>query len=169
VLNLNRNVLGLKRMLQAVLVASLAVAMLGADGTTSRSRYDRIGHNMMCVCSCSQVLLECNHVGCPDSERMIGELRDQLSGPNAAGADSLILNWFVNKYGAIVLAAPIRGGFDNVAWIIPMAAFLLGTLGTAYVVRSWAQKRQPAYAGATQPAPLDDSVRDRIRRESEGL
>ena len=66
-------------------------------------------------------------MGCPDSDRMIGELRAQMDG---GGSDTAILNWFAAKYGATVLAAPIRGGFDNVAWIAPMAVFLLATVGT---------------------------------------
>ena len=120
----------------------------------------------MCVCGCGQVLLECNHVGCPDSHRMIGELSDQLAGPNGSGADSLILNWFVAKYGATVLAAPIRGGFDTVAWIIPLSLFVFGTLGTAFLVRAWAGRRQLAVLPQTV-VPADAVMRDRIRRDTE--
>ena len=166
-----------RRWLASALVCLLAVVMLGADGSSDPSaRFGRIGHNMICVCSCGQVLLECNHVGCPDSARMINELQTQLAGPSGTGADSLILNWFVNKYGASVLAAPIRGGFDNVAWIVPIAIFLLGTVGTALLVRLWTQKQRPALAGATgsqAPASLSSNspsakaLRERIRRETE--
>ena len=154
--------------MQAMMVGLLAVAMLGADASQDPSaRFGRIGHKMMCVCSCGQVLLECNHVGCPDSSRMIGELRDQMSGPNGGGSDTLILNWFVAKYGAIVLAAPIRGGFDNVAWLLPITIFLLGTLGTAFVVRAWAGRRQTAVAAGVPASIANDAMRDRIRRETE--
>ena len=62
-----------RRVLQAMAASVLGVVMLGADG--SDARFSRVGHNLMCVCSCGQVLVECNHVGCPDSDRMIGELR----------------------------------------------------------------------------------------------
>jgi cytochrome c-type biogenesis protein CcmH len=157
-----------KRWLQVISVCVLAVVMLGAGGTDPSARFGRIGHNMMCVCGCGQVLLECNHVGCPDSSRMIGELQDQLAGPNGAGADSLILNWFVAKYGATVLAAPIRGGFDVVAWIIPLTLFVGAVFGTALVVKVWAGRRQVAGAGGVQAeVPVDDAVRERIRRETE--
>jgi cytochrome c-type biogenesis protein CcmH len=152
-----------------MLVGLLAVAMLGADASQDPSaRFGRIGHQMMCVCSCGQVLLECNHVGCPDSSRMRGELQDQIAGPNGTGTDTLILNWFVAKYGAIVLAAPIRGGFDNVAWLLPIAIFLLGTIGTAFVVRAWARRRRTTAAAGGVPAGFaDDAMRDRIRRDTE--
>jgi cytochrome c-type biogenesis protein CcmH len=98
---------------------------------------------------------------------MIGELQDQMAGPNGGGSDSLILNWFVSKYGATVLAAPIRGGFDNVAWIVPIALFLLGTVGTALIVKAWAARRRPALAGGAEFTVADDAMRDRIRRETE--
>ena len=151
-----------------MLVCLLAIMMLGASADDAGARYGRIGHSMMCVCSCGQILLECNHVGCPDSARMIGELHDQLAGPNGAGADSLILNWFVAKYGATVLASPMRGGFDNVAWIVPIAVFLLAIFGTAMVVRMWFARSQlvPVPAGRKRPVMSSD-LQARIRRETE--
>ena len=160
----------LRRFFGLVTICLLAVVMLGAGGDDPGRRFGRVGHNLMCVCGCGQVLLECNHVGCPDSARMIDELHDQIAGPNGTGADSLILNWFVGKYGATVLAAPIRGGFDIVAWIIPIGLFILATAGTALVVRMWSRRGGPPSSGGTA-APvgltLDDALRQRIRRETE--
>jgi cytochrome c-type biogenesis protein CcmH/NrfF len=153
----------LKRWMQAAAVCLLGVMMIGANDS---SRFNRIGHQMICVCSCNQVLLECNHVGCPDSDRMIGELREQMS---AGGSDTAILNWFAAKYGPTVLAAPIRGGFDNVAWIAPMAVFLLATVGTGFLIRVWKLR-----SGARVPVRVGggvdiegDAMRERIRRETE--
>jgi len=152
---------------QLAVVCVLAVVMLGANSSPDpEARYGRIGHNLMCVCGCGQVLLDCNHVGCPDSARMIGELRDQLAASNG-GPDSAVLNWFAAKYGATVLAAPIRGGFDNLAWILPITIFVLAIFGTALLVRMWAHRRTLAPIAANIPHPPDDAVRDRIRRETE--
>jgi len=126
---------------------------------------------MICACSCGQVLLECNHVGCPDSDRMIGELRSQLAG---GAGDSSILSWFAGKYGATVLAAPMRGGFDNVAWITPFAVFLMATLGTAVLVKVWKRRTdrllmasggEPFNQGTVGPGLRD--ARERVRRETE--
>jgi cytochrome c-type biogenesis protein CcmH len=151
--------------LQCILLCIIVVAMLGAGG----SRYDRIGHELMCACGCGQGLLECNHFGCPSSPVMIEELRAQI----ASGAgDNAILNWFVAKYGATVLAAPIRGGFDNAAWIVPFSVFALATIGTFAIVWMWKRR----YGAATAPAladishnltPEDAALRERIRRETE--
>lgn len=150
----------LKRWMQGGLVCLLAVVMLGA---TPASRFDKVGHEMMCACGCGQILLECNHVGCPDSARMINELHAQI---DSGATDVSVLNWFAAKYGATVLAAPIRGGFDNVAWIAPMAVFLLATLGTGFLIRIWTRSsaRRPVAADTNV---VGDAMRERIRRETE--
>jgi cytochrome c-type biogenesis protein CcmH/NrfF len=153
----------LRRWLQAAAVCLLGAVMLGAGDPSSR--FNRIGHEMICVCGCTQVLLECNHVGCPDSDRMIGELRQQMT---VGGSDTTILNWFAAKYGAIVLAAPIRGGFDNVAWIAPIAVFLMATVGTALLIRIWKLRSVPLLPiSATGDGAGSDAMRERIRRETE--
>ena len=172
------------RLLQTAMICSLAIIMLGADNTASNldKRYDRIGHNMMCACGCGQILLECNHVGCPDSARMDKELRTLVGGGSmggsggsgsapgfaSGGSDKDILNWFVSKYGATVLASPIRGGFDNVAWIMPISVFLIAILGTALIARVWkartAQRAPLKITGMT--ASGTDALRERIRRET---
>jgi cytochrome c-type biogenesis protein CcmH/NrfF len=153
--------LNFRRWIQGAVVCMLAVVMLGA---TPESRFQKVGHEMMCACSCGQILLECNHVGCPDSALMIKELHAQI---DSGASNTAIMNWFAAKYGAIVLASPIRGGFDDVAWIAPMALFLLATLGTGALI--WVWKRR---SGARLPAGPNgiaggDAMRERIRRETE--
>lgn len=151
------------RVLQMVLLFTIALVTIGAGDTTNK--FSSIGHKMVCVCSCGQILLECNHVGCPDSDRMIGELRNQVAG---GGTDTSIFNWFIAKYGPTVLAAPIRGGFDNAAWIIPVVVFLLAIVGTAFLIRRWKGRHMLAVPGApSMPFAGSNDVRDRIRRETE--
>lgn len=157
-----------RRLSTAILVCVLGVIMLGANTPEQQSqRYGRIGHNMICMCGCGQILLECNHVGCPTSPGMIDELHDQLAGPNGAGADSLIMNWFVAKYGATVLAAPLRGGFDMVAWVVPIAVFLFAIFGTGWMVKHWATRRLATAGAPVRTLKVDASLRDRIRRDTE--
>jgi cytochrome c-type biogenesis protein CcmH/NrfF len=154
------------RLVQTGLLCVITIVMLGAG----QSRYERIGHELMCSCGCGQILLECNHVGCPNSAGMIDELRAQVATGNT---DVQIQNWFVAKYGAIVLAAPMRGGFDNAAWIVPIAVFLLATAGTFVVVWFWKRRTLRLAGGIEQyPAPPESNpheaaLRDRIRRETE--
>ena len=50
-------------------VVALGVMTLGSADT--EARYQDLGHKMMCICGCSEILIECNHIGCPDSDRML--------------------------------------------------------------------------------------------------
>ncbi|MGH9530007.1 MAG: cytochrome c-type biogenesis protein, partial [Terriglobales bacterium] len=129
------------------------------------SRFNDLGHRMMCVCSCNQILLECNHVGCPYSERMRGELMAALDrGDN----DDLVLQAFVQKYGTTVIAAPTHKGFNRVAWIMPYLALIFGIGGVALIVRTWRGRPLLLPAGAVKPAsgPELDRFREQARKET---
>jgi cytochrome c-type biogenesis protein CcmH/NrfF len=150
------------RLMKIVALLSVAIVMLGAESSPG-ARFDKIGHGMVCVCGCGQVLLECNHVGCPDSGRMIDELRQQVS---LNSSDQIVYNWFAMKYGPTVLGSPMRGGFDDAAWIVPGAVFLLATLGVAFLINAW-KKKQPLRAmPVRRVGPEQAALRNRIREET---
>ncbi len=155
-----------KRLLQIILIVFAGLTMLGAGNPANR--FDKLGHQLMCTCGCGEILLECNHVGCPVSGPMIDELHTQL----ASGlANPGVLNWFATKYGPTVLAAPVRGGFDVVAWVVPFAVLALGIGGVVALVRLWHSRHRTAAAmagvtGFETTAPMRDDVRERIRRET---
>jgi cytochrome c-type biogenesis protein CcmH len=155
-----------KRLILTAQIAFLLIAsltMLGAGDPATR--YDKLGHKMMCICGCNEILLECNHVGCTDSTRMTTELRSHL---DAGLSDSAILSWFADKYGNIALAAPMRGNlFDKVAWIAPFAVLFIGLIAIILLLILWrrrhAQLPTPACA---PPTASDDDLRNRIRRDT---
>jgi cytochrome c-type biogenesis protein CcmH len=146
----------------------LTVAVCFSMGATdASSRFNDLGHRLMCTCGCAQLLGECNHVGCPESGRM----RNELSAAIAAGkSDKEILASFAAKYGATVLAAPTTQGFDLVAWIAPFAVFAAALLGTILLVRRWANlsvgKTQTAIPDPANEDPADRERREKIRRET---
>jgi len=148
------------RVVHIALLFAASLSMLGAGSSTTT--LDRIGHKLECPCGCAEILAECNHVGCPDSGPMIDELRKDIAGGQSEPA---ILNAFVVEYGPVVLAAPLRGGFDVVAWIVPFAVLLLGGLGIVFVLRRWRHGTQRA--APTASAAEADAMRDRIRRDTE--
>jgi cytochrome c-type biogenesis protein CcmH len=152
-----------KRLLQIALLCFIGFTMLGAGAPSTR--FDALGHKLVCPCGCGEILLECNHVGCPDSDRMIGELRTELT---TGLPDSAVLNWFVVKYGPTVLAAPLRGGFDIVAWIVPFAVLLIGIGVVVFVLRIWRRRqiRGGLAVPPISPQLTDPELRDRIRRET---
>jgi len=145
----------------------LAIAVFFSVGATdASSRYNDLNHRLMCTCSCAQILGECNHVGCPNST---GELNELRAGIAAGNSDKEILDTFVGKYGAIVLAAPTTHGFDLVAWIAPFAVFAAALLGTILLVRRWANisiGKAAAIPAPDNENPADRERRERIRRET---
>jgi cytochrome c-type biogenesis protein CcmH len=152
----------LRRVAQVVLVAAVALLFLGADND---ARFTKLGHQMMCMCGCNQILLECNHVGCTYSDRMRNEL---TAGLERGDSDSLVLQSFVQKYGNTVLAAPTASGFNVVAWITPFAIFILACGTTVWVVRAWKARTlaQPVAHPNLAPEQLD-ALRKRARQETE--
>jgi cytochrome c-type biogenesis protein CcmH len=137
----------------------LALLTLGAT-TDSSTRFYTLGHRLMCTCGCNQVLLECNHVGCQSSERMRGEL---MAAMQRGDSDDQILDWFVQKYGPVVLAAPTQTGFNRVAWLMPYVALFGGLILTGLLVRLW-RSRSSARPVAGH-SHLDSAELDALRRQ----
>jgi len=121
----------------------------------------------MCQCGCAQLLGECDHVGCPDRDKELSELTTDMA---AGMTDQQIMDAFVAKYGATVLAAPTTKGFDLVAWIAPFAVFAAALLGTILLIRRWGglggKPLEAATAGAESSDPADRERLERIRRET---
>jgi cytochrome c-type biogenesis protein CcmH/NrfF len=156
----------LRRGLQTALLCLSIFAFLGAGDEPAR--FNSLGHRLMCVCGCSQILLECNHVGCTYSDRMRGELVASLDrGEN----DELALQDFVQKYGPTVLAAPTATGFNRVAWVMPFLALGLGLVTTIFIVVAWRGggpgNSSGGGAATSGGSPELDRFREQARRDTE--
>src|SRR5580704_9718110 len=149
----------LRRLLHCGLLCLAVFAFAGAGDPATR--FTEIGHQLMCICSCGQILLECNHVGCPDSDGMRNELMAAVS---RGDSDSLVEQSFVQKYGPTVLAAPTTAGFDRTAWIVPFAALIAGIVVLILIVRAW--KNRPAPALADGLTPVRGSELERFREKA---
>jgi cytochrome c-type biogenesis protein CcmH len=143
-----------------VAVLCLAVfTFLGVGDETAR--FKDLGHRLMCVCGCNQILLECNHVGCQYSDRMRGEL---IAAVERGDSDDLTLQAFVQKYGTTVMAAPTTTGFNRVAWVMPYLALALGLTTVIMVVRAW--RNRPLAARADSVAPVSGAELEHFREEA---
>jgi len=154
----------LRRLLHCGLLGLAVFALTGAGDPATR--FNELGHQMMCICGCNQILLECNHVGCPDSDGMRNELMTAVS---RGDSDSLVEQAFVQKYGPTVLAAPTTTGFDRTAWIVPFVALALGLGIVVLVIRAWKNRPAPAIADGLRPvrgAELEQ-FRDQARKETD--
>jgi cytochrome c-type biogenesis protein CcmH len=155
--------LGARKFAQTTLLCAAVFAFLGAGDPATR--FNEIGHQMMCICGCNQILLECNHVGCPASDGMRNEL---LAAVNRGDSDSLVEQGFVQKYGPTVLAAPTTKGFDRAAYIIPFAALFLGLGLIVLVIRSWKNRPAPALADGLPARGAElEQFRNQARKETD--
>lgn len=150
------------RFIAAVFVGSILLMGAGDDS----ARVDKLGHKLICMCGCNQVLLECNHYGCP----YLTPMQQELNASVAAGkGDEEILRSFVATYGKLVLAAPTTGGFDLVAWIMPYVALAVGIGGVVLVAFAWHNRRTVASSTLTAARPSADleRFREQARKETE--
>jgi cytochrome c-type biogenesis protein CcmH len=161
-----------ERGLQLALLSLAVLALVGAGEpsemlrASDEARFSQVGHKLMCVCGCNQILVECNHVGCPYSDRMRNELAASLG---RGDSDDLTLQAFVQKYGPTVLLAPPAVGFNRVAWVVPYLVLVMGLASAVMVVRAW--RRRPLMmpvggVAAVQGTELDH-FREQARKETE--
>jgi cytochrome c-type biogenesis protein CcmH len=149
---------------QTAALSAAVFVLLGAGDPAGR--FSEIGHQMMCVCGCNQILLECNHVGCPASDGMRNELMASLT---RGDSDSLVEQSFVQKYGPTVLAAPTTKGFDRAAYIVPFAALIVGLGSIGLVIRAWKNHPAPSIAHGlrTIRGSALEQFRDQAREETD--
>ena len=154
----------LRRSAQLITLTLAVFTLLGAGDESAR--VNDLGHRMMCVCGCNQILLECNHVGCAYSDRMRAEL---VTAVDRGDNDDLTLQGFVQKYGSTVMAAPTKTGFNRVAWIMPYLVLVLGLAMVTLIVRAWRSRPLvlPAGAVAAVHGAELEHFRDQARKETE--
>jgi cytochrome c-type biogenesis protein CcmH len=146
----------------AIVAVVVAFGARAAD-TSNGARYQKLGHAIMCPCGCNQLLGECNHVGCPDSDKMRSQL---IASINHGDDDNTIFHAFQDEYGPTALAAPMFTGLNKFSWWVPPIVLLLGIGGVVLVVRRWRPRAAPMPASAIDPQTL--VLEQRIRRETGG-
>src|SRR5258708_19368249 len=110
-------------MLAMFALALLLITPVGAQQLSDRAK--QIGGKFMCMCSCSQVLTQCNHVGCTTSASMLKELDQAVA---RGESETEITSQFVQEFGTKVYAEPPKSGLSLVASSLPTIYLLLGTL-----------------------------------------
>src|SRR6266436_992502 len=147
-------------------MAPVFITPLGAQQLSDRAK--QIGGKFMCMCGCSQVLTECNHVGCSTSASMLKELNRSLS---RGDSEDAITQMFVQEFGTKVYAEPPKSGFSLVAWVLPSVYLFVGTGLVVFVISRWRKRpaRQAAPAGGAPgiSAELLERSRAQASRETQ--
>ena len=153
-------------MLAMFAIAPLLIAPVGAQQLSDRAK--QVGGKFMCMCSCSQVLTECNHVGCSVSASMLKELNQALS---RGDSEDAITQMFVQEFGTKVYAEPPKSGFSLVAWALPSIYLFVGTGVVIFVIFRWrkrpAQHAAPAGGAPGISAELLERARAQASRETQ--
>jgi cytochrome c-type biogenesis protein CcmH len=152
----------MKRFAKLLLLPFMVVLLMGADN--QEARFQNLGGKIMCSCGCTQMLLKCNHVGCPNSARMISELRDNVQ---STSNDEEVLNWFRKKWGVTAVVEPSTHGFELMAWILPVAAMGLGLLLVILLIHNWRLRTAPVAAADLNLDPKLEALRARAHQETE--
>jgi cytochrome c-type biogenesis protein CcmH len=152
----------MKRILQSLLLPLALVLLMGADNQEARNQ--KLGSKIMCTCGCAEMLLQCDHVGCPNSDRMTHELRANVQ---TMSNDEEVLDWFRRTWGVVAVVEPRTHGFELLAWILPAAGLGLGLLVVVLLLRTWKMRPAPIAAADLNLAPDLEALRDRARRETE--
>ena len=150
------------RLMAAIVLGTLILMGAGDDS----ARLEKLGHKLICMCGCNQILKECNHYGCP---YLTPEQQEVVAAVDKGDSDSTILQAFVDEYGPTVLAAPTKKGFDVVAWIMPYLMLFAGVAGVVFIVYTWRgrMKTVPSpTSNATANAALD-RFREQARKETD--
>jgi cytochrome c-type biogenesis protein CcmH/NrfF len=153
----------LRSTLHLIVIAVIVAFGAHAAETANSARYDKLSHKLMCACGCVQLLGECNHMGCPDLEKMSAQLAASVQ---HGDDDSTIFHAFQDEYGPTALAAPMFTRLNRFSWWVPPIVLLLGIGGVFFVVRRWRPRAVAMPAAATDPHTL--VLEQRIRRETGG-
>jgi len=136
--------------------------LVPALSTADTDRAKAVGSKLMCICGCQQVLTECNHIHCPSSVPMRGEVNEKLA---AGMTDDQLLKSFVEKYGTAVLAAPAFSGiFNRTAWLTPFAVLAAGLAGLIFYLRRVKTTTAPAAPATLEPSRYDQKIEDELNR-----
>jgi cytochrome c-type biogenesis protein CcmH/NrfF len=124
------------------------VSSTAPRASSTDPRVQKLGHELMCMCGCNEILIECQHQGSDDClmhDREMAEVEQRVA---SGESDSLILQSFVQEYGPQVLVVPPAKGFDLTAWLMPIFASLIGLSLFIIVVQRWRERGlKPAVAG----------------------
>jgi cytochrome c-type biogenesis protein CcmH/NrfF len=123
--------------------ASLPLFSLRA-GAQQTERARQVGGKFMCMCGCSQVLTQCNHVGCTTSASMLKEVDQAVA---RGDSEEKITQAFVLEFGTQVYAEPPKSGLSLIAWTLPSIYLLTGTVLVIFVIVRW-RKRNVSLAAA---------------------
>jgi cytochrome c-type biogenesis protein CcmH len=144
-------------LLALALSAVLAGTAAAQDPAPTDDEVNAIARELYCPVCENTPLDVCPTLACQQWRQII---REKLA---EGWTEQEIKQYFVDYYGARVLAEPPRQGFFWLIYIVPPVVILAGAFILARSLRSW--KRPAAPAPAASPPPVDDEYLSRLEEE----
>jgi cytochrome c-type biogenesis protein CcmH len=132
----------LSLLLALALVVAAPVAQAQTPGDELEREAQNIDRMIMCpVCPAETI----DQAQVEISFQMRAVVREMLAEGSTRGE---ILDYFVDRYGADILAAPPKSGTSLVAWILPIVGVAAGLAGVFLVIRAMTGRQRPIPASA---------------------
>ena len=146
-----------------VLVAVLGLLLVAVPRHVHAAGRGLAGE-FMCQCGCGLTLANCTHLSCGPRDQALAEIaRLERLGQNRGQIRAA----FIQQYGEGVLAAPLRRGFNLLAYWGPYWVIVSGALMIVALAAAWA-RRPKTNAGGVEPV-LTDEQRELLERELRNL
>lgn len=139
------------------LLVSLPVAAQGQEPTIEE--INEVARDLWCPL-CNGVRLDVCEL------RACDQMRDTISDQLKEGKSKTeIKDYFIEKYGVIVLGEPPRQGINLLPWLLPFIVLILGGGYLAYLGRRWTRRAQPASASAADKPSTASPSNDKFMRQ----
>ncbi|MBI3091474.1 MAG: cytochrome c-type biogenesis protein CcmH [Candidatus Tectomicrobia bacterium] len=123
-------------LLGILLVAFLLLHGAGHAASAGVTMQD-VAADLICQCGCNKVLAICEMQGWAVPAKAL--ITEKLA---AGQTKEQIIAYFVDQYGAKILAAPPKRGFDLTAWVTPFAVLVGAGFLLSSVLFLWSNKRR---------------------------
>ncbi len=101
---------------------------------------------------------------CGDSTaaQVRGDIRNKIS---QGMTKQEIINFYLDKYGEIILAVPTKSGFNLTAWVTPFVALTLAAFIIYRALNQWVGNNKPALANSNAEITYDDEYDELLEDE----
>lgn len=155
----------MRRFVPSVLLLFLLAAP-AASGAKPADPAHEITSNLICPCSCGEVLSGCT---CDTGKSMQATVEN---GIKTGKSKDQIVGALVSQYGEVIRGAPKAEGFNLIVWVAPFAATLMGFAIAFLILRKWVRRRGTLASSPDAAAPLlagrgPEGDQDTLRRRAE--
>ncbi len=129
----------------------------------TKPKMEEVASRLSCYCgTCPHLVV--TQCGCGTAEQIKVAVQKMI---DSGMSSDQIVQWYVNKYGQTVLAAPPKSGFNLTAWLLPFLGFLFGSVLLVVYL-----KKQKVENAPKQPEAVQETTgryRAELERELEQM